>query len=186
MYEEVTLAAVKANSNRTTFPCDVLDGCRTAAAFFSAKFFGANDVIHLYTHGLAHIWLNDLDVERLDRMEQVYGPAVHLLPGDAFDVGTALAAEGGRFDVVVCDPFPALMRRCAADECGTFFALAARWVIAGVSGSLFHDLGIEPTAQTYESWLRDRGHARIRVDRLVMRNPTTNQGIYWAVLRTDG
>jgi len=57
-----------ARSARTAFPIPLVEGARTAASFFSAAFYGRNDVVYLDEVGVPHIMLVDIKAEQLAAM----------------------------------------------------------------------------------------------------------------------
>ena len=184
--QEISLETVRAKSSEAAFPCAILAECQSGVAFFCAAFHGYNDVIHLYTHHVTQLWLNDIDAEKLARMGQLYGASERLLPGDSFALARQLAAKGQRFDIVVCDPFTNLMKRTMIDEFDAFSGLATKWFVSGWTGALFAEQGIEPTAAALTQWFHQNGHPEAVVDHLVMRNSDFKNGVYWAVFRLPG
>ncbi len=183
MSETVSLDTIRAGSSERSFPCDILPECQSGIAFFCAAFYGRNDVIHLFNHGVQDLWLNDMDEEKLAVMGEVFGVEAQLLPGDSFTIAKNLREKGGSFDLVLCDPFTNLMKRTLVDEYENFAGIACKWFVTGASGAMFAELGIEPTAPALTDWLRRQGHDDALVDRLVMRNSDYQNGVYWVVLK---
>ena len=186
MTDTVSIETIRTDSSEQTFPCDILAGCNSAAVFFCAAFYGRQDVIHMLNHGVSELWLNDMDVEKLNKMAALYGAANRLLPGDAYAVARELASAGRKFDVVNCDPFTNQMMNVLVDEYAVFSALADKWFITGATGLLFAEMGVEATAEALTKWMQSKGHADAYVERLVQRNSSYQDGVYWVVFKRPG
>ena len=176
-----------AKAGPPAFPPGLLAGARTAACFYSAAFYGLNDVIHLHRAGVGEILLNDLDAEKLAHMRSIYPTCGEVVAGDAEVAARQLAAQNRTFDIVVCDPFTSLTGRMATDLFGLFRSLARRWYIFGITGNDLAAIGAEPTPEHLGGSLTRLHGGNIAVAALLQRSayPVVN-GVYWAVVGGTG
>lgn len=116
------------------FPRDLLAGAKTAASFFSAAFFGRNDVIYLDDIGVPDIIICDLNAEHLDHMRTIYPSVSAAYAEDCFEVATRLGAEGRTFDVVISDPYTPTIWPVLTGHHEKFAAIPGRTWITGLIG----------------------------------------------------
>ena len=182
-----TLDEIAADSPPALFPVDLLQGARSAISFYSAAFYGRNDVIHLHRAGLSAIALNDLDEKKLAHMRSLYPACGEILVGDAAATAQRLAAENRVFDIVVCDPFTNMTKLMVTDLFPAFRSLAARWYIFGLIGDDIAALGGEPDPTDLGRLLSRLHGDEISVAALVLRNPNPSQrGVYWGAVAGSG
>ena len=173
---------IKSRANPKKFPLEIVGDCASAASFFCAAFQGFNDVVHLHRKGFSELLLIDLDGEKLDAMRDIYrGEEVRFEQGDAFEVAHRLRKEKRKFDLVITDPWSNIMRRTAVDDLPLFTGLASKWYLSGLTGVDFEQMGIKPNVAAFNGWLAANGRGAYRIDRLILRNPAHQNGIYWVV-----
>ncbi len=182
-----SLEELAAGAPPKLFPVDLLQGGRSAVSFFSAAFYGRNDVIHLHRAGIREIALNDVDAAKLGYMQSIYPACNELLVGDAVATAQQLAIERRVFDIVVCDPFTSLTGRMITDLFGVFRSLAVRWYIFGLTGDDIAAIGGEPTREALGDALSLRHGEQVPVAALVLRNLLPSQrGVYWGAVAGSG
>lgn len=182
-----SLEELAAGAPPRLFPVDLLQGAQSAISFYSAAFYGLNDVIHLHRAGIRELALNDVDAEKLAHMRSIYPACNELLVGDAIATAQRFAAEKRVFDIVVCDPFTSITGRMITDLFGVFRSLAARWYIFGLTGDDIAAVGGEPTPAGLGQPLSRLHRENIAVEALVLRNPNPSQrGIYWGAVAGSG
>lgn len=182
-----SLEEIAASAPPELFPVDLLQGARSAISFYSAAFYGHNDVIHLHRAGVKAIALNDVDEEKLAYMRSIYPACDELLIGDAVATAQLLAAEKRVFDIVVCDPFTNTTGLMVTDLFGVFRSLAARWYIFGITGDDIAMIGGEPTLPGLGRPLSRLHGEEIAVAALVLRNPNPSQkGVFWGAVAGSG
>lgn len=161
----------------TAFPHFLCTGARTAACFFSAAFYGRNDVIYLHQLGVPELVLVDRDRAKLAVMAKIYPTVTETLVDDAYEVAGRLRRQSRAFDIVVCDPFSNQTLSVFRDYFEVFAALARKCWITGVSPDEFDQAGIEPTEHGVQTWLDRSGHRDWYVAWLAVRNQST--GLAW-------
>lgn len=140
-------------SAHSAFPVAQLSGCRTAASFFSAAFYGRNDVTYLDHVGVRDIVLVDLMADHLASMAVMYPGVTQTYCEDAFAVARRLLEEGRQFDVVVTDPFTGLTWDVLTEHFETFAGLTKRLWVIGVTTEDLDRLGVEPNVGAIQVWL---------------------------------
>jgi hypothetical protein len=182
-----TLQEIAVNAPPALFPVDLLHGAHSAISFYSAAFYGRNDVIHLHRAGIREIALNDLDGEKLAYMRSLYPACNELFVDDAVATALRLAVEKRVFDIVVCDPFTSLTALMATGLFDVFRRLAARWYIFGLTGDDIATIGGEPTPEGLGRALRGLHGEAVSVAALVLRNPhPVQRGVYWGAVAGSG
>ncbi len=176
-----TLAELAAGAPPALFPVDLLRGAQSAIAFYSAAFYGHNDVIHLHRAGVQAIALNDIDEKKLAYMRSIYPTCTELLVGDAAATAQRLLEQKRAFDIVVCDPFTNVTPLMVTDLFPVFRGLATRWYIFGISGDAIAQIGGAPTPTELAAALSSLHREEISVAALVLRNTDYN-GVYWGVV----
>lgn len=168
-------------SASTAFPLVLAEKALTAASFFSAAFYGRNDVIYLDQLGIPNIILIDTDQERLAIMARIYPTVTETYAEDAYQVASRMSRQGRTFDVVVCDPFTNQARPVLVDHFDVFAALAGQSWITGIGLSSLAEAGIESTVPGVQAWLDDHGRDGWEACWLEVRNDAT--GLAWLGLR---
>ena len=168
-------------SAERAFPSELLQGAGSAISFFSAAFFGRNDVTYLDRLGIPDITLVDVDGPKVAAMAQIYSTVTQVHAEDAFAVAQRLRQDGARYDVVVCDPFTDMGFPIIADHFEDFSALARRVLVTGIRTADLEQAGVEPTIAGVQDWFTARGHGEWEVAWLRMRNSST--GLQWLALR---
>lgn len=107
------------------YPGYLLAGAETGCCLFSAAFLGVNDVVHFARRGIETVCV-DVDVERLERMREIYPSTVELVAGDAFEFVERARAEGRTFDAISVDPFLGNAERRVQRELPAFLELARK------------------------------------------------------------
>lgn len=148
------------NSTSDTFPVDVLYGCKNALALFSAGFYGANDVIWMARANIPTVCV-DLDVEKLDAMEDVYPRSWEFVLDDVFRY---VKKTKRTWDLVTADPWTQQFQ-LVADIVPALCKLSKRAVVVGCGSQTL----IEPPA----GWT---------LGPLVWRSDYVPGGVHWAVL----
>jgi hypothetical protein len=164
------------------FPSELVTGARTAASFFSAAYYGRNDVIYLDAAGVRDITLVDLAAEKLAAMRNLYPAVTEIYADDAFSVARQLRDAGRSYDVVICDPFTGDM--CwpvFADHFETFATLARRSWITGLATDDLTRAGVPATRAGVQTWLDANGHDAFEAAWFKLRNKAN--GASWVGLR---
>ncbi len=164
-----------------TFPTEILRECNTATAFFSAAFYGTNDVIHLYINGLNEVTINDIHEGKMYVMEQAYPSSWSFITGDAFDLAKEQNDNGKLFDIVIVDPFSNLAPRVFDEFFELFFSLSKRYFVLTIMYQMFVDLDVEPTDITkFSKVVSEKFNQDINCIEILQRS-THLGGAYWAV-----
>ncbi len=168
-------------SARNAFPVALVADAGTAASFFSAAFYGRNDVTYLDHLKIPDIVLVDIDQDKLATMAKIYPTVTETFAEDAFEVAARLRDRGRVFDVVLCDPYDGLSWPVLGPHFDRFAALARRLWITGVSLATLEAHGIVATRDGVQTWLDGHGRAAWEAVWLEVRN--LNTGVAWLGLR---
>jgi len=171
----------QSRSAHAAFPIPLAEGARTAISFFSAQFFGRNDVVFLDHLGVAEMVLVDIDAAKLRAMARMYPAVVQTFPEDAFVVARRLGRRQRRFDVVICDPNTNDGWTVLGENFDTFSVLAGRAWITGVTAGDLERAGVAPTLDGVQTWLDANGRGEWEVAWLRERNRSTH--LLWLGLR---
>jgi hypothetical protein len=157
----------------SAFPTSLVEGASSAISFFSAAFFGRNDVVFLDRLGVVEIALVDHNEENLAAMAEMYPTVTETYPADAFATATRLRDSGRSFDVVICDPFTNDGWPMLGEHFETFAALAKRSWITGLTFGELEQHGVVPTIAGIQAWLDQRNYKEWEAVWLEVRNDTT-------------
>ena len=69
-----------------TLPCSTLGEVNTATSFFSAQFYGFNNLVHLCQKGVKNIWINDLNEKSMKKTAEIYDLNDYIFLDEAFEV----------------------------------------------------------------------------------------------------
>ncbi len=175
---------LRAQADPKIFPTDIVNGSESALSFFCAAFLGVNDAVHLHKKGLKELLLVDVNEEKLNAMREIYlGDEVGFEHGDAFRVARALRHRGRKFDIVITDPWSNIMQRTSVTDLPLFAALANKCYLSGLTGVDFEEMGIKPDVRALNKYLAKNGRGDYRVDRLILRNPGHQGGVYWVIFK---
>jgi hypothetical protein len=161
----------------SAFPTQILNGCQTAASFYSAQLYGKNDVIHLYKCGVESVDLVDLNAEKLESMKELYPNINKIHCEDVFGALNRWVTQKTRFDVVISDPYTHHCRE-AWEKKDDFFKITQKVYVA----NLTHDvLNGETELEKLRSNLLPQDHD-FEVFSLVKRS-SLDGGVYWVVFK---
>lgn len=167
------------------FPTRILNGCRSAASFFVAQFYGKNDVIHIYNAGIAQVTLVDLDVEKLGVMRDIYPDDWEVLCEDAFAAARRFREGQRTFDVVTCDAYSGGDAETVAwTGYPLWESLAGKYLLLMYSASMLEQLHAAPEPASVAEALNRRLDRVVRVVDLIKRSSHAG-GIYWCVIDTS-
>lgn len=145
-----------------SFPHDVLVGCKTALALFSANFYGRQDAFWLAEAGLGTTCV-DVDGERLEAMAAIYPAGWEFVECDAYEYAELSWRMHRQWDVVTADPYTNHFTICA-DNVDSWCKVARRAVILGT--------GVDTSVTAPPGW-------RIAS---VRKRSTYDGGVWWTCL----
>lgn len=166
------------------FPSEHLQ-VQSAAAFFAARFYGKNDVIHLCIAGVPYVHCVDTDTVRLEIMRKVYPEKWSYDVGDAYALARRFREEGRIFDVTIADCPNQMALRVLFADFENFIGITRQHLFCYFNREMFNELGIQPTAESLGRRLSDRWQAAIVVEQLALRSSAYG-GTYWAIVRAPG
>ena len=175
-----SLAELTAVARSDLFPVALVKNALLAISFFSAGFFGRNDVINLHVSGVQKISLNDIDQRKLEHMQAIYPSCEEILVGDAYATARRLRDDYRTFQIVVCDPFTNRVLQMATDYFPLFRGLASKSYIFGINADAMAQIGAEADAVSLGAALSRLHGEEIAVEALILRNPSIS--VYWAAV----
>lgn len=163
------------------FPSPLVEGARSAVSFFSAAFFGRNDVVYLDQAAVPEITLVDIDGPKVAAMARIYPTVREVYGEDAYAVADRMHRGGQTVDVVVCDPNTDQGWFVLAENFDRFTRLARQSWVTGVTAAELERAGVAPSVEGVQAWLDANGHGGWEAVWLRERNSTTR--LLWLGLR---
>lgn len=164
------------------FPAECLEGAQSVVAFFAARFYGRNDVIHLAKAGIPSVHCVDIDAERLDVMATIYPSGWTYEAGDAYALAQRYYKEKRTFDVAICDCTHLMALRVLLIDFPVFSLLCERFLLCYINREMFDRLEIEFTARALSDRMSRWWKTDIEVPLLSPRSSAYG-GTCWAVIR---
>jgi len=173
------------HSAQRAFPYKLFHRVESACCFFTAQFYGKNDVVHLNRVGVKNVTLVDLDKKKLEHMEEIYPETWETVVADAFEFASAALAAGKQYELVVCDPYSGMASEVSFEKGKLFFDLASRFFCSLYTKPMFEDdLGDLQLADDPIQLGRRLGEfygGEVNVA-LIAKRSSHLDGIYWVVI----
>ena len=126
----------------TAFPAEAIHGKRNALCVFCARFYGKDDVIHVHDVNPDHVTLVDDDAQSIEDMKLIYPEDWSFVVDDYRRYLQRALEVGAKFDLIVCDEWPAMAKEVAWECLPLIMNLCSDMLIINYTAEMFDELNV--------------------------------------------
>jgi hypothetical protein len=166
------------------FPYHVLRDAQSCAGLFAARFYGKNDIIHLYRANVPEVELVDIDRPRIEIMQQMYPSRWTYVVADVFELVESYRRERRSFDVTICDCTTELASSILTDQLDDFLGITRQYLLVYGNEEMFSAWGASADPASLSGALSARHGSPVEVVDMPRRS-SSRGGTYWVVVNAS-